>query len=79
MSWTHRIAKVATNRGDVYYDVREYYDLTDGTPWSLEARPAYGDDIDDLIRVLRWMLLAAEKARKYPALISELDEKGDAI
>jgi hypothetical protein len=79
MSWTHRVAKVTTNNGDVYYDVREYYDLPDGPAWSLEARPAYGEDIDDLIRVLRWMLLAAEKAKKYPALVLNLHENGEAV
>jgi hypothetical protein len=79
MSWTNRIAKVTTKRGDAYYDVREYYELPDGPTWTAEARTAYGEDIDDLILVLRWMLLAAEKAKKYPALILNLNEEGDAI
>jgi len=79
MSWTHRVAKVTTKRGDVYYDVREYYELPDGPTWTMEPRIPYGEDIDDLIQGLRWMLLAAEKAKKYPALILNLNEEGDAI
>ena len=79
MSWTHRIAKVTTKCGDVYFDVREYYELPDGPTWTMEPPIPYGEDIDDLIRVLRWMLLAAEKARKYPALVLNLYENGEAV
>ena len=83
MTWTHRIAKVTTKRGDVYFDVREYYhragypDAPGHPAWSTTPPIAYGEDIDDLIQYLRWQLEAAERAKVDPSLILELDENGD--
>ena len=79
MSWCHRIAKVTYPSGEVLHDVREYYELPDGPTWTMEPPIPYGEDIDDLIQGLRWMLLAAEKAKKYPALILNLNETGGEI
>ena len=78
MSWTYRIAKVTYKSGEVLYDVREYYEPPDGPTWTAQAVRACGDDIDDLIQELRRQLLAAEKAKKYPALILNLNGRGDA-
>ena len=76
--WTYRVAKVNYS-GEDFYDIREYYELSGGPAWSSESLPPMGESIEDLIQALRWMLLAAEKAQKYPALILELNDEGDAV
>jgi hypothetical protein len=78
MSWTHRIAQVTTKRGEVYHDVREYFELPYGPAWTDGIAPS-GEDIDDLIWAIRAMLRAALRAKRNPGLLLKLDDKGEQI
>ena len=76
MSWTYKVARVASD-GNEYYHMVEWYDMESGPVWSAEPEYPIGETIDEVIWELKHMLKAARRAKLCPGLILNLDEKGD--
>lgn len=65
--WNHRVVKEKYDNGEEYYSIRECHYNDDGSiyAYSAEARPAYGETLEDL----RWTLEHMLKSLDAPVLI----------